>query len=159
MSRLYELSTDMIALSEMEDDEAVVNTLEGIEMEFNKKAENIILLERNIKSDIDVIDIEILRLQKRKQVMKNRTERLKEYLRENMERTGISKIDCPLFTIICAKGRDIATVENEDLLPDDCVSIKTEIKPDKSVILEKLKAGENVPGAVITKTKSSIKIK
>jgi chaperonin cofactor prefoldin len=158
MTALYELSDAITALSEMEEDQAVIDTLEGLEMEFNDKAQNIVLYERDINGKIEAIDSELKRLQTRNRTLKNRIDSMKEYLRDNMERTGISKIECPLFTISCVKGRDKAEVLDETLLPDDCVRVKTSIEADKTEILKKLQAGEDVPGAELAKTKSSIRI-
>jgi len=159
MSTLYELTEAITELGNMEEDEAVINTLEGMEMEFKDKANNIILLERNMTANIDAIDAEINRLQQRKKIRKNRIDGLKEYLRDNMERTGITKIECPLFTITCAKGRDIVLIEDSNSLPDEYIEVETVEKPKKNMILAALKDKKDVPGATLVKSKSSIRIK
>lgn len=153
---------ELQALSEGADEEfaiAVRDTLEGIEGEFQEKGKAVAVVALNFDSDIEAIDAEIARLQKRKSVIKNNQETLKNYLRENMEATGISKISCPLFTITLAKGREVVAVYNESEVPDDLMRVKTEIAPDKTAIAAKLKAGEEVPGAKLERGQSSIRIK
>jgi hypothetical protein len=110
-------------------------------------------------TDIGAIKAEIDRLQQRKKVIENRQSEMTEYLRTNMEATGIKKISCPLFTITCAEGREAVAVFDEDAIPDDLMTVKTEIKPDKLAIAKKLKAGEEVPGAKLERGLSSIRIK
>lgn len=161
--KLYEITEQYRELLALADDQdmaqAVSDTLEAVADDFNKKAEMVSNVVLNFQSDIASIDSEIKRLQQRKTQIKNKEDSLKEYLRMNMERTGISKISCPLFSITCAKGREVAVVDQTDELPDDYVSVKTSIEPDKKKITDDLKAGVDIPGARLERTKSSIRIK
>jgi hypothetical protein len=164
MSKLYDISAEykeLVAMSE-DDDEmalAIADTLEGIEGEFNDKANAIVSMVLNMDGDVEPIDSAIARLQARKKVIQNKQASLKNYLRENMERTGIKKISCPLFTITCVPGREIAYIDNEEALPDDYLSVKTTISPDKTAITKALKDGTTIEGAHLERAKSSIRIK
>ena len=131
--------------------QALRDTLEGIEGEFNDKAVSLVDTVLNADTDIHAIDEEIKRLHGQK--------RLKDYLRENMGACEIKKIECPLFTITLAAGRDMAVVSDEQALPDDMVRVTTSISPDKAAILKALKGGEDIPGAHLQKSQSSIRIK
>lgn len=161
--KLYELTGQLIALNAMADDpemaEAVTDTLEGLNMELSEKAEKIMYLVANRDSDIDALDNEINRLTARKKQINNFKNSLKEYLRFNMEASNTSKIECPLFTITLAAGRDIAIIDDSDLLPDEYVKVETTVTPVSADILKALKAGETVTGAHIEKSQSSIRIK
>lgn len=163
MTKLYELTEqykELAALADCEEmKEAVADTLEGLAGEFNDKAKAITSLILNMSSDAGAIDQEIERLKAKKQVITNRQEALKDYLRTNMERTGIKKITCPLFTITCVQGREIVHIDNEKELPDAFLAVKTVISPDKKEIEARLKSGEAVPGAHLERCKSSIRIK
>jgi hypothetical protein len=164
MSKLYDISaeyTQLVAMSE-DDDEmalAIADTLEGMQGEFKDKANAIVSMVLNMDGDVDPIDTAIARLQARKKVIQNKQASLKNYLRENMERTGIKKISCPLFTITCVPGREIAYIDNEEALPDDYLSVKTTISPDKTAITKALKEGTTIEGAHLERAKSSIRIK
>ncbi|MAL97188.1 MAG: hypothetical protein CL583_01940 [Alteromonadaceae bacterium] len=166
MTQLYKLSEqfqELNALMEAEDDgslkEAVENTLELVQGDFNDKAQALITVCQNMEGDAAAIDSEIKRLQARKKAIENRQAAMKDYLRDNMERTGISKVSCPLFTITCVKGREIAIINDEQVIPDDYVVVKTEIRPDKALIAKALKDGYEVPGCSLDRAKSSIRIK
>ncbi len=139
--------------------EALADTLEGLEGEIKVKAENIVHVLLNSDTDITALDVEIKRLQVRKKAIENGKSRLKDYLRFNMEATGISKIECPLFSISLGKGRDMVSIDNENLLSTEYVAITTTITPDKLKILKHLQSGANITGASLTKSQSSLRIK
>jgi hypothetical protein len=164
MTSLRDISQEFMEVMDLASDadipaQALKDTLDGIEGMFNDKAIRIVHVIANSDSDIAAIDEEIKRLSARKKSISNGKERLKDYLRDNMEATGINKIPCPLFTITLAKGRDIAVVDDIDKLDCDLLRVKTTIDPDKVEILKRLKEGEDVPGAHLEKSKSSVRIK
>jgi hypothetical protein len=165
MTALYEITgqfKELAGLQETADEDlaiAIRDTMQGIEAEFNDKALAVSHVILNLDADAAALDQEIDRLQERKRLLANRQRQIKEYLRENMEAAGITKISCPLFTITLAKGREVVAIDDEASLPDDLMRVKTEIAPDKTAIAAKLKAGEEVPGARLERGQSSIRIK
>lgn len=160
--KLYELTGQLIGLQKLADaDEEVdiTDTMAALEGEFSLKAEGLAKVMAVIDGDSETIDTEIERLKQMKSAKEARKEKLKEYLRMNMEAGGIKKISCPLFTITLVEGREIAVVEDDSALPDEYVDVKTEIKPNKTAIAAALKEGIDVPGAHLERGKSSIRIK
>lgn len=155
--QLHKISDNYINVQELEGVD-ITDTLEGIEGEFEDKADQIAKIILNLGSDLVAIKAEIERLGAYSALISNRRDSLKEYLRENMERTGIKSIKRPIFTITCAAGKDIVVIDDTDSLPNSLVFVKTIIQPDKMAILAALKTGE-VEGAHIEKSKSSIRIK
>ena len=165
MSKLYELTgqfRELSALAENADEDmavAVRDTMGAIEAEFKDKALAVSHIILNFEADVSALDAEIYRLQERKRLVTNRQGQIKDYLRENMQAAEITKISCPLFTITLAKGRETVVVDDESALPDDLVTVKTDVKPDKAAIAAKLKAGDEVPGARLERSQSTIRIK
>lgn len=165
MTKLYDITgqfKELAALAEGADEDlaiAVRDTMGAIQAEFNDKALAVSQVILNFDADIAALDLEIERLTERKRLIGNRQKEIKNYLRENMEATGITKISCPLFTITCAQGRESVVVDSEDGIPDDLMSVKTEIKPDKNAIAARLKAGDQIPGCRLECGQSSIRIK
>ena len=157
MPALHEITGNYLALLELEDVD-ITDTLEAIEGEFKEKVNSIVHVLTNQDGDVGAIDAEIKRLQARKRAITNRQDSLKDYLRTNMEATNTKKISCQLFTIACVKGRDIAVIDDSDSIPDDYVSVKTTITPDKNAISRALKDGIDIPGARLEQAKSAIKI-
>jgi hypothetical protein len=168
MAKLYEISgqyADLQKIADSVEEEdadmlaAITNSLGDITESFNEKAEALMHVVRNMEAETGPIEKEIARLQDRKKAINNRQDSLRDYLRDNMERTGVKKISCPLFTITCGAGREVSIINNEALIPDDYMAVTTSIKPDKSALTKALKSGAEIPGASLERTKSSIRIK
>ncbi|TWC17126.1 viral Gp157 protein [Pseudomonas sp. SJZ085] len=165
MTALYTITEqfkELAALAETADEDLAValrDTMEGIEGEFQEKGKAIAMVTLNIDGDLEAIQSQIERLTERKRIITNRKESLKEYLRTNMEASGITKITHPLFTITCGKGKPIVVIDDEKAIPDDFVNVKVTSAPDKAAIAKAIKEGKEVPGAHTEIGKSSISIK
>tara|TARA_R110001632_G_scaffold68317_1_gene160140 strand:+ start:610 stop:1089 length:480 start_codon:yes stop_codon:yes gene_type:complete len=158
--KLHEMSKDYIGFleSDMESDQ-LVECLDSIEDSFDNKANNIVKLVSSLNVDVEGIDKELKRLQTMKKAITNNQERLKEYLRYNMEITGINKIKHSLFSITLGKPTVTVEIVDIDFLPDNFVSTDVVMKADKKEILKALKNGEDIPGAVLSTGKSRLLIK
>ena len=164
MTQLYKLAGQYLALQELAESgdmssDDLADTFEAIEGEYQDKAVAVIQVAQNFESTVDAIDSEIARLAKLKTQASNQQTRLREYLRENMERTGIKKIEHPLFKITLADGRDMVEIVDADKLPNNYVSVKVTEAPNKKLLLADLKGGVSIPGAALTKSKTSLRIK
>lgn len=158
--KLYEITGQLADLSSMDlDDEAVKNTLEMVQDDFNSKAIAIIKLAENMDAGTSAIDAEIERLKSRKQVIVNRKQQLRDYLLHNMEASGIQKIECPLFTATLRKGIESVEIEDQSKLPDEFVTVEVVTKPDKNAIKAALKSGQEVSGASLKRGATTIIIK
>ena len=163
--KMYEITAqhkDLLKLADTSDEDmaqAIDDTFEALTGDFEEKAISVIHVAMNFKADEVAIDMEIKRLQARKKQMTNKQESLKEYLRINMLDCGITKIDCPLFSITLGKPRKICLINDEDKIPAEWLNIKTVMSPMKVDILKALKAGEDIPGAELGESKSSLIIK
>jgi len=164
---LYEMTTEIKELKALADADpemeiAVADTLEAIEMEFQDKALAVATIFRNLEPDIEGIDAEIKRLQARKKKYVNHRARLVDYLRSNMEASEITKIDCPLFSITLAKGREKVIVDDQELVPDDFMRIPdVQAEVDKNKVMDDYRTEGvcNIPGVHIERGQSSIRIK
>ena len=159
--KLHEMSA---AVAKLHDDDSldaqtISDTLESIEGDINDKGINILKLTQAWDSDVAAIDEEIKRLTTRKKAIKNRSEQLRDYLKYNMQASGITKIECPLFTASLRKARDVVRIDDESLIPDDYVNVKTSVTPNKSAILKALKEGVEISGAGIAEGEQSLVIK
>lgn len=165
MTALYQIGKEfqeLAVLAETADEDmavAIHDTMGAIQAEFEDKGKAIAMLALNIDGDLEAIQSQIDRLTERKRIINNRKEALKEYLRTNMEASGITKISHPLFTISLGKGRPIVVVDNEKDIPDDYMNVKVTSSPDKAMIAKAIKEGVEVPGAHSETGKSSISIK
>lgn len=149
-SEQYQNIAELLLNPEFNENEDIITALDTIQDDFNAKAVNTVIAIKMAEGDIGIIDAEIKRLQEMKKVRQNKVERVRNYLKTNMARTGIFKIECPLFKISYSE-RENAAVEIDDALflannlNEDL--IKVEIKPSKDAIKKALKNGENIVGA------------
>lgn len=145
MTQLYALTGKLAELQEMADTddeglkEALQHAMDEIQGEFEVKADNIVMLRRNIESDVTAIDTEIERLKELKRIKSNSVSQISDYLRRNMEAANLKSIKRPLFTITLAMGKEKVIVDNEDAVPDELTAVSTSITPDKNAIAAKLK--------------------
>lgn len=165
MTALYTITEqfkELAALAETADEDLAIalrDTMEGIEGEFQEKGKAIAMVTLNIDGDLEAIQSQIDRLTERKRIITNRKESLKEYLRTNMEASGITKITHPLFTITCGNGKPTVVIDDEKAIPDEFINVKVTSAPDKQMIAKAIKEGNEVPGAHSEIGKSSISIK
>lgn len=158
--RLYDLTSDLIELESLDlDDKSIADTLEAVSGEFNDKAVAILKFTENMNGDIDCLSNEIKRLQERKKVIENRKAKLREYLLYNMEKSGVTKIECPFFTASIRKGSESVEIENGELLPDEYVTVEVVEKADKNAIKRDLRAGKEINGAKLVCGVNTIIIK
>jgi hypothetical protein len=160
--KLYELTQQLIEVGELASDpeipaEALADTLEALEGEFNEKAIAISHVLKNTDGDVGAIDEEIKRLQLRKKFMTSGKERLKAYLRDNMQRLGIKKITSPLFTISLRAPAKSVHIIDEAMLTDEY--FRTTYTVNKAAITAALKAGGIVAGAELIDGKAGVMIK
>ena len=162
MNSLYELISDLKELQEIDFMEAKANQIEEIkaiiEEQIKTKGTGIILVVRNLESDIEVIKAEIKRLQDLKKSKENKVENLKKYTKECLEEADIKKISTSLGNISLRKLPGSVEVLAEDSIPKEYKKEAITITIDKKAILAELKEGVVIPGVTL-KTGTSLTIK
>lgn len=159
--KLYELVGQFHQLRELEgmEPEAIADTLESLEGEFEEKAKAIVAVRSGMEADVAAIDSEIARLTAMKKAVQNREASLRNYLKTNMQAAGITNIKCPLFSITLAQGREVLKIDDESAIPDDYMKVTTTIAPDKKRILDEIKGGKSVAGCSAVRSEKSLRIK
>lgn len=153
MSTLYEITGDYLRLLEMLEEEESIDlqafndTLEGIEGEFEIKADGYARVLKEIKAEAGKYDAEIQRMTTRRDSLNNRSKMLKQHLYESMKATGKTKFKTDLFSFGIQKNGGLQPME---IVPD--VEIPDEYcrkEPDNTKIREALKNGVELPFAVL----------
>ncbi|MDD5084167.1 MAG: siphovirus Gp157 family protein [Candidatus Moranbacteria bacterium] len=151
MNNLYELAAQyqraFLELSEMEDidPQALSDTLESLSGDIEMKAKNIARYFQNLDAEERMIKEAEEKMRKRREAIKNKSERLKDYLKENMLACAISKISCPEFEVSLRKTSGRVIIDDEALIPDAF----TEIRESKFINKLAIKVAGDVPGAHI----------
>ncbi len=153
---LYQLSNDYLealdVLTDPEMDlpiEVVTDTLEALTGDLEEKAVNVTKFLRNMEATAKAIKEAELDMAKRRRSLENRVKWMKDYLKGNMEHTGITKIECPYFKLSIQKNPATVNITDEKAIPDQFKEQIISWKIDKTAIKNALKTGETVTGAVL----------
>lgn len=127
-------------------EEAFADTLEGIQMAFDAKVENICKLRANLLADIAAYKAEIDRLKQRETIAKNEIARLQNYLLGALKATGKQKFKAGTFALSVAKSPAALKIYDESLIPKQYYVPQPD-KIDSAAIKDAIKSGQKVPGA------------
>ncbi len=158
---LYQLTNQYLALAEKLADgdfdlTTIADTIEasGINDEIAVKAQSLEYVARGAEAYNGAIDAEIARLQSLKASRDNVAAGLRAYLKENMIRAGIEKIECPMFKISIRNNPPSVEIMDPLSLPAEYwrtpMPKPPVAAPDKAEIKKALLAGVDVMGARLT---------
>lgn len=115
---------------------------------------------QNKEALIDAVDVQIKRLQDLKKQKTNNLDKFKQYVKENMEKLGITKLETEIGKMSIAKNPLSIEIENEDEIPSEFKQEVMTVKIDKTAIKTYFKeTGEIVPGTRIISDKTSLRVK
>lgn len=163
---LYELAGEYhqaaVTLSNMDmDEQTIADTLEGLSGALEEKAKNVAFFVRNLESTAEQIKLAEKQMADRRKAMENRAERIREYLKTNMELAGITQIECPHFKLAIKKNPPSVVIDAESQIPADYMTqpVAPPPAPDKKLIAQAIKDGFEVPGAHLETGKTRLDIK
>ena len=128
--------------------------LDKLDVERTEKIENVALYIKNLKYEAEAIKSEIDNLKSRAEIKKKKAEKLTNYLDEIL--CG-EKLETPKVALSYRKSTAVK-IENEELLPDEFMTIKIDKKPNKVAIAKLLKNGETITGCELIE-KQNLQIK
>lgn len=150
---LYQLAEQYLAdLRKLEDldldEQTMMDTLEGLSGELEVKATNVAMFCRNLEASADAIKQAEAQMAARRKAIENRAARIRDYLKANMERTGITEIASPHLKLAIRKNPPAVHVEALELVPMEFFKPALPPPPslDKKAVGDALKAGKDVPG-------------
>lgn len=150
MLNLYEINEQIEELSERlvdEDgviDEEVMEQIAQLEFDFDKKMENIGVLIKSLRAEIDALKAEKEGLNKRIKVRANKVDRLMDYVNNNLKgkKKKYDKVEYGY------RKSDRVEIVNPDLIPPRFMKEVTELTPMKMEIKKVMREGKRVPGCV-----------
>ena len=152
---------DVQKLQDMDiNDETFADTLESLSGDLEVKATNVALFIRNLEANANAIKEAEKTMYDRRNAVEGKIDRIRQYLLDNMLRTGISKIESPYLCLSVRKNPPAVEVLSQDLIPDEYFDIPEPPPPtlNKNRLKEDLKAGVVIEGARLT-SGSSLQIK
>ena len=153
---LYIITGQLAALQEMAydpdvDEQALNDTMEAIDMEFEDKADGYAMILRKLSGDVEAIKSEIDRLQNRKKTIENNIDRLKKALEQSMIFLDKRKFKTQLFSFGIQKNPPSVDLVGE--VPEEYL-IPQEPKVDKKAILAYVKEHGDTEYAHLTQSES-----
>lgn len=155
MPSLYDLTKERLALqSKLEeldfDTQTIQDTLEAGSTELEAKITDYGYVIKNLDVFTDAMKAEEKRMADRRKSHEARVEHIKEWLLTNMVACGITKIDCPAFSIAVKTNPPKVVFDDARLVPGAYIRtppiIIPESVPDKKLITEAIKSGLTVNG-------------
>lgn len=149
----YEASIDPETGEVMDETEDLLRQIEALKIDRFEKVENIGCLIKNLRSDAEQIKAEADKLTKRAKAAQNKADRLKSYLEREFfgEKYKSSRV-----AISWGRTKSVNIID-ESLVPQEFLTTKVEVNPNKKEIGAVLKAGGEVSGCVLEE-KQYIKI-
>ena len=126
--------------------------MKSIEEPLQEKTENIIKLIRHLEGNELVLKKEIDRLAKKRQSNKRNIDSLKNYLTDSLDTLQDPRVKTPLFSVWVQNNPPSVDVIHEGEIPAAYFE-KQAPKLDRRKLLDDLRAGEEVTGAVLTQSR------
>jgi len=170
MASLYEINQtykdflDQIASGEIPE-EAIADTLEALDGEFDSKADDVACYIKSLLSDAQAIKSEQDNLSERAQIIKHKADRLTDYLYQEFRARGKDKLETPRNILKIRKNPPSVQIDDEAAFikwaktqkDTDMLTVKDPII-NKTAVKSALKAGNKVPHAqLVAGEKLSIK--
>jgi hypothetical protein len=129
--------------------EAIRDTLEGLQGEITVKGANVAAFILNLEAEADKVKTVEDRIRDRRKALEAKADRMRDYLKQNMERCGITNIKAldGSFSATLTKPRASVVIDNPAQIPSHFMKVKYE--PDKTAIKEALDDGQQIDGAHI----------
>lgn len=165
ISDLYRSLLNSIENGEIEDPQAIDDTLEGIQQEFDKKCESIACIIKSLTAEADALDAEIRSLTERSTYKKRACERLKNYVASNLQSIGQEVLETPRCRLSFRKSKSLFIYDDEALFNslrasglDYLTEMVQTVKYDKNGIKKAIEDGAVLDGAEL-ETKRNLQIR
>ena len=162
---LYELTEDYMNLLELAEDpdideQAFMDTLDGIEGAIEIKAENYGKVIRTLEGDAAACDAEAKRLRAKKQTIDNNIKRMKQALQMAMEATGKRKFKTPLFSFGIQKNPASVVMDEQYIenIPERFL-VRKDPEINRKAIKDAINAGEDLDGLAHLSETYSLRIR
>lgn len=137
------------------------DTLDGLEEEFEVKAESIGAYIKELRAESDALKAEEASLRRRRKVKDRQAEWLKGYVLENMAVIGRAKIDRPKAVMSVRNNPETVEFDNEEQFVRLCIAREQheylryrEPELNRNAVKKALKSGTEIDGARLIRTQS-----
>ena len=150
---LYEIAQqyhELALLADADDlpPEVIRDTLEGLQGTLEAKSTNIAKFILGLEAEAKMIEDAARQLEARANRRKRRAESIRNYMLFQLQQAGVTKVECPEFTIAVRKNPEAVEIDDPEQVPDEFRVQPPPPEPriDKAAIKAALKEGRTVPG-------------
>lgn len=157
--KLYELTNEyehlFETLNNIDDitNDVIENTLIPLKQDIKSKSINVASYIMNLEYEINAMDDYIEKMENKRKSRQKKIDAIKNYLRMNMEKTGINKIESPEFTISLGSEDTKTVIYDSSILPIKFCRRVEKFEPDKNLIKHAIENGNIIDGARLIKTR------
>jgi Mg2+ and Co2+ transporter CorA len=123
------------------DPQVIADTMEGIQGELDIKCDSYVVVIKNLESQVEMIDAELIRLEKNKSALTNNIKRMKSAVLDTIQMTGSRKMVTDHFKLSIVKngGKQPMEVDEIEKIPQDYLTMKPVANMEK--IRQELEGG------------------
>ncbi len=122
--------------------------LEALNEERKTKLENTALYYKELRAEADAIALEAKKLTARAKAADTKAESLKKYLAMSMLKNGDADVVTSKVKVTF-RASERVIIDDEGILPKECLTEKITYTPDRAKIKEAIKSGSVITGAHI----------
>lgn len=145
LNGLYDEETGLI-------NEETMSRLNELDRPLQDKCINTVRAMKGLEAEYKAIEVERRAMQERERALRAKVNWIHGYLLENMEKSDIREISCPQFIIKLRKNPRSVHILSMTEIPEKYHKIS--ISFDLIAIKDDLKAGIDVPGAILVQDNS-----
>lgn len=155
---LYEITdkykTALLYLEEEEEiDDSSLNLLRGLEGDIKEKAINVAAFLKNLEAQRNSIEDACEDMLKRKFRLEKNIGRLADYLKTNLEQSGIKEVtESPYFVIKIKTNPSSVVIDDAGKIAEEYKRTQVITTIDKAMIKNAIQEGKHIEGAHITQT-------
>ena len=159
---LHEIAKDysvaLEGLAEIDDIEAINDTLEGLRGTLEAKSENVVKYTQNLEASIVAIKTAEDNMATRRKRMQKQVKEIKAYVKRVMDANQITKIETVHFVLSIKKNPPKTVIDNELEIPREYFNTKMYESINLTRVKADLKAGVEIGGChLIQETRLDIK--
>jgi len=161
MNNLYNISEKFLELFNRDDltEEEFIEQGNELALILQNKAESIVGYNFTLEHNKSILKQEIERLKAIEKAMDSKQEKLNKYIKENMKKLGLEKIETPLGNLTIKKNPASVNIIDESLISKEYLKEKITTTIDKTLIKNDIKSGKLVLGAKLVDTNTRLDIK
>lgn len=162
--KMYEIVSDLLVILDDTDPETgelrpdAEQLLELFEMDLHQKVDNVCRFIRESEAEANGFKSEADRLAGLASTAARKVERLKRYVKDQMERGGMTKLETELFKLAIQRN-SAGSVRLQDgaPIPDDFARVTREL--DRTKVLETVKGGGALPPTITIEHGTHLRIR